>query len=223
MELTVIKPPRVWPRRFFYDHVKRLLDLLACLLTLPLTLPLIGLCALAIRLDSRGPAVFVQERIGKGGRRFQIYKFRTLTIDLDRAGQAAYMQAYVRGQLDCDDSRPLFKPITGQHITRVGRLLRKASIDELPQIYNVLRGEMSIVGPRPNVTCEVDAYRPWHHERLEVLPGITGLAQVRGRSAIDFNSLVRFDVQYIEQRGFWLDLQILWWTLLAVARRDGAL
>jgi lipopolysaccharide/colanic/teichoic acid biosynthesis glycosyltransferase len=223
LDLTVIKPPRVLPHRYIYDRLKRVVDLLACTLTLPLSVPLMGLIAVLIRLDSPGPALFVQERIGKGGRLFKIYKFRTLHMDLNRENCAAYMRAYVRGELGCDQAgEKVFKPVKNHQVTRVGRLLRKTSLDELPQIFNVLRGEMSIVGPRPNVTWEVDAYHPWHHERLEVLPGITGLAQVRGRSCIDFNSLVRADVEYIERRGFALDMAILWWTFLAVVRRKGA-
>jgi len=223
MEITVIKYPRVWPRRWLYDHAKRLIDLFGCIVTLPLTAPLILACALAVVIDSRGPAFFTQERIGKGGRRFKIYKFRTMRVDVDRNRHATFMQAYVRGQLECPEGPQVFKPVSDDQITRVGRFLRKTSIDELPQILNVLRGEMAVVGPRPNIVEEVNAYHPWHHERLEVLPGITGLAQVRGRSCIDFNSLVRFDVQYIERRSFGLDLHILWWTAKAVAKRDGAL
>jgi lipopolysaccharide/colanic/teichoic acid biosynthesis glycosyltransferase len=132
------------------------------------------------------------------------------------------MQAFVKGEVEDDASRVVYKPIQAAQITRVGRILRKTSLDELPQMINVLRGEMSLVGPRPNVPWEVDVYRQWHHERLEVLPGITGLAQVRGRSCIRFDSIVNRDIEYIEQRSLSLDLKILWWTFLTVVGNKGA-
>jgi lipopolysaccharide/colanic/teichoic acid biosynthesis glycosyltransferase len=135
-----------------------------------------------------------------------------------------YMKSYVKGEIDCDENGiEVYKPVHTLKVTRLGRFLRKTSLDEIPQIINVLRGQMSIVGPRPNVTWEVDAYKPWHHERLEVLPGITGLAQIRGRSCIDFNSLVRFDIEYIEKQCILLDLKILILTFLTVIRAKGAL
>lgn len=133
------------------------------------------------------------------------------------------MRAYVKGEFtEDDDGNKVFKPVSGDQILRVGRIMRKTSLDELPQIINVLRGEMSIIGPRPNVPWEVDVYRPWHHERLEVLPGITGLAQVRGRSSINFNSLVRYDIAYIEQQSLLLDIKILWWTFKTILYGKGA-
>jgi lipopolysaccharide/colanic/teichoic acid biosynthesis glycosyltransferase len=214
MDLLVIKQPRVHPNRDLYRRIKRLGDFALCVLALPFSLPIMALCVLAIRLDSPGPAIFVQERIGKGGRRFRMYKFRTMKYDLDLNNCKAYMKDYVRGRLtDTGNGRDVFKPVRADEVTRVGRILRKTSLDELPQIFNVLKGEMSIVGPRPNVLWEVDEYRPWHHERFEVLPGITGLAQVRGRSCIDFVSLVRFDIEYIEKQSLLLDLKIFWWTV----------
>jgi lipopolysaccharide/colanic/teichoic acid biosynthesis glycosyltransferase len=133
------------------------------------------------------------------------------------------MKAYVRGEIIHNKpGNGTFKPLTDNQITRVGRFLRKTSLDELPQMINVLKGEMSIVGPRPNVPWEVDEYRPWHFERLEVLPGITGLAQVQGRSSISFNSIVRYDINYIERQNLALDLKILWWTLKSVFLSKGA-
>jgi lipopolysaccharide/colanic/teichoic acid biosynthesis glycosyltransferase len=222
MEYEMIKQARVYPRQFVYQYAKRALDVLLCLLILPLAAPVMLICALAIYLDSPGPALFIQDRIGKGGRSFRIYKFRTLQLNLDKGHNRAYMKAFVRGDVGGNDGAQVFKPIRANEVFWVGRILRKTSLDELPQIINVLKGEMSIVGPRPNVDWEVDAYRPWHHERLEVLPGITGLAQVHGRSCIDFNTLVRYDVEYIENRSMALDIKILWWTFLAVVKGAGA-
>jgi len=242
MELVIINRPRVFPFRRGYEIAKRVMDVVICLLALPVVLPLMFICALAIKLDSRGPVLFIQERVGKGGRRFRMYKFRTMEHNLDNSSHQAFMKAYVNGQVDGDEGksgengngrclsiRPtvsapfgdngnsrIYKPIRASQVTRVERVLRKTSLDELPQILNVLKGEMSLVGPRPNVACEVDEYRSWHHERLEVLPGITGLAQVRGRSAISFDQIVRYDIEYVEKQSLALDFKILWWTLITV-------
>ena len=242
MELVIINQPQVFPYRRRYQVAKRVMDVTICLLALPVALPLMAICALAILLDSRGPVFFVQERIGRGGRRFLMYKFRTMQHRLDDSSHRVFMKAFVNGEIGADGSQgdqndnsrclsmkastevhfgsngngKVYKPIRASQITRVGRILRKTSLDELPQLINVLRGEMSIVGPRPNVAWEVEEYRIWHHERLEVLPGITGLAQVRGRSAISFDSIVQNDIEYIEKQSLALDLKILWWTLLTV-------
>ena len=224
MDFLLIKQPRVKPRQYLYLNTKRILDILLCLLILPLALPIVLICALAIHLDSPGPVFYVQERIGKGGSKFRIYKFRTLIHRLDNGQCQAYMKAYVRGEVTClAEGQKVFKPIQQTQITRVGRLLRKTSLDELPQLINIFKGNMSIVGPRPNVLWEVEAYLPWHHERLEVLPGITGLAQVHGRSCIDFTTLVRYDIQYIETCNLVLDIKILWWTFTAILQGKGAL
>lgn len=223
MELITINQPTVLPRRFIHHTVKRVMDVVLCLLILPLALPVMAACALAIYFDSPGPVIFVQERIGKGGRLFRMYKFRTLVSGFDDSNCRAFMQAFVRGQLDGEgESQEIFKPVRGPQITRIGRVLRKTSLDELPQLVNVLRGEMSLVGPRPNVPCEVEVYRPWHHERLELLPGITGLAQVRGRSNIKFDAIVNYDIEYLEKQSLILDLKILWWTVLVAFRGSNA-
>jgi len=146
-----------------------------------------------------------------------------MKLNLDQGHFRTFMKAYIRAELNKrDDGKKIFKPFADQDLFLAGRILRKTSLDELPQIFNVLKGDMSIVGPRPNVICEVEAYHPWHHERLEVLPGITGLAQVRGRSSIDFASLVRYDIEYIEKQSLSLDLKILWWTLLTAVTGKGA-
>ena len=183
-------------------------------------LPLV--IAAAIVLDSGWPVLFVQERAGKDRRAFRLYKFRTLRRDYDpRLGQE-FMQAFVRGQNGKRNGRQLYKPIERSEITRVGGFLRRTSLDELPQIVNVLRGEMSLVGPRPNVPWEVAAYRDWHNERLRVLPGITGLAQISGRSGITFDEIARQDIDYVRRRSLKLDTLILWWTVRSVLLGGGA-
>ena len=223
MQFVLVNQPRVLPRKKTYETIKRFLDVLVCLLTLPVVLPVLTVCAIGIRIDDpHGPILLLQDRIGKGGRSFKMLKFRTIKTDLDITQNHKYMQAYIIGDIGKDsDGTQIFKPVPNQKIFRVGRLLRKTSLDELPQIFNVLKGEMSIVGPRPNVPWEVEVYQPWHHERMEVVPGIVGLAQVRGRSSIMFNSLARYDIAYIEKRGLILDLKILWWSLLTILSGKG--
>jgi lipopolysaccharide/colanic/teichoic acid biosynthesis glycosyltransferase len=270
-DLVIINRPKVFPRQIGYQVAKRVMDVTICLLILPVVLPLMLLCALAISLDSFGPVFFVQERVGKGGHGFRMYKFRTMRHNLDDGHHRAFMKAFVNGRISNEDrderrvfaqtfaysgSAPLsdprvflkldqglgltqpdhwskspggsrdgkksFKPARDSDVTRVGRILRKTSLDELPQILNVLKGEMSVVGPRPNIAYEVEEYRFWHHERLEVLPGITGLAQVRGRSSISFDRIVKNDIEYVSKRSLTLDLKILWWTLTSVLRGTGA-
>lgn len=250
MELAIVNRPQVFSYQRVYQITKRVMDLTICLLVLPLLLPLMGFLALLIRLDSPGPALFVQKRVGQGERPFQVYKFRTMSHNLNDRLHRAFMKAFVRGQIGEGENgkngtnanfysafakvfanpRPgnngngngkIYKPIQVSQVTRIGRILRKTSLDELPQIFNVLKGEMSIVGPRPNVPWEVEEYKLWHCERLEVLPGITGLAQVRGRSSINFDTIVRHDIEYIENQSLALDVKILLWTALAVINRTG--
>jgi lipopolysaccharide/colanic/teichoic acid biosynthesis glycosyltransferase len=223
MDLMIINQPRVFLYRKGYQIAKRVMDVALCLLAMPLVLLLMAICALAILLDSPGPALFVQERIGKGERRFRMYKFRTMYHNLDDSHHRGFMKAFVNGEIgDGKNDGAIYKPVRASQITRVGRILRKTSLDELPQLINVLRGEMSLVGPRPNVPWEVEAYRSWHNERLEVLPGITGLAQVRGRSGLIFDSIVKYDIEYIERQSLALDLKILWWTLISLFFGRGA-
>ncbi len=209
-------------QRQWYLFRKRLLDLTLCLLLLPFALPLMAILALAIRLESPGPALFIQERLGLGGRRFRLLKFRTMRPTPEAEGERAFMQAFVAGQVGSSPAARGYKPNHAGRITRLGRFLRRTSLDELPQLLNVLRGEMSLVGPRPNVAWEFEVYQEWHKERLEVWPGITGLAQVRGRSNLAFNKIVQYDIAYVRSQSLKLDLQILWWTVLWVLSGRGA-
>jgi lipopolysaccharide/colanic/teichoic acid biosynthesis glycosyltransferase len=249
MELVVINRPRVLPYRQTHQIAKRIMDLTICLLAMPIVLPVLSLLVLLIRLDSPGPALFVQERIGKGGQAFRMFKFRTMPHNLDDALHRAFMRAFVRGEIGSEagasggngrfqgafteafidprskangNNGKVYKPARTSQITRLGRILRRTSLDELPQILNILKGEMSLVGPRPNVPWEVEEYLPWHYERLEVLPGLTGLAQVKGRSCISFDHIVKCDIEYIEKQSLVADLRILWWTLSAVFYGKGA-
>ena len=212
-----------------YENVgKRVLDVVAATLALALLWPVMLFIAVLIRLDSKGPAFFMQKRIGKNGQPFTIYKFRTMTHNLDQSAHKKFMQAYIKGSMgpnECTQngsSDVVYKPFTEAQVTRVGKYLRKASLDELPQLFNILRGEMSLVGPRPNVPYEVEAYKEWHMERLRVLPGITGLAQINGRSALDFDSISRYDIEYVRRMSFGLDIKILFATVTSVLKANGA-
>lgn len=223
MTWMVIERPGVKLYKPYYQTVKRSLEIILCLILAPFLVPLLGIIALAIRLDSPGPAFFVQERVGKGGRRFKMIKFRTMYHNLDTSSHQTFMKAFVNGQISAEEGEnKVFKPFDKNHVTPVGRILRKTSLDELPQLINVFKGEMCLVGPRPNVPWEVEEYRAIHQERLEVLPGITGLAQVRGRSGITFDEIVQYDVEYVEKQSLKLDLQILWWTIASVLFGKGA-
>lgn len=196
-----------------YERAKRLLDIILCLVALPGVLLVLVVCAIVIRLDSRGPVLFVQTRTGRAGRRFRMYKLRTMVEGADRL-QSQY--AHLNGL-----SYPDFKIVADPRVTRVGRLLRKSSLDELPQIFNVLRGDMSLVGPRPT-SFSADTYSLWHTARLEVPPGLTGLWQISGRNDLDFDERLRLDIAYIRNRSFALDLRILYRTFSVVVSGRGA-
>jgi lipopolysaccharide/colanic/teichoic acid biosynthesis glycosyltransferase len=211
------------PTRRAYRVAKRTLDIGITALTLAVAWPLWILIAVLIRLSSQGPAHFVQERVGKDGQPFRMYKFRTLYVDHDRAAHETYMRSYVNGSsYGAETLDSVRKPVVDSQVTAIGRFLRTTSLDELPQIINVLKGEMSLVGPRPNVPWEVEEYQSWHLRRLEVVPGMTGLAQVRGRSCLTFDDIVEYDIEYIEHRSVLLDLKILFWTVPMVLRGVGA-
>jgi lipopolysaccharide/colanic/teichoic acid biosynthesis glycosyltransferase len=222
---ALVTTPAVGWTRVYRDTIKRIIDSVLALVALVFLWPIMIVIGVLVKLDSPGPALFVQQRIGKDGRSFHIYKFRTMTHSLDRSGHVKFMQAFVQGRLGSGPysaSGATYKPFTESQVTRIGRILRKTSLDELPQIVNVLKGEMSLVGPRPNVPYEVQAYQDWHRERLSVLPGITGLAQVAGRSTLDFDTIASYDIQYVRQVSLGLDVQIMVNTLLCVVRGKGA-
>lgn len=222
MSWIVLERPGVKLYKPYYRSIKRFAEVTLCLALMPVFV-LIGIViALAIRLDSPGPIFFIQERVGKGGRVFKMIKFRTMHHNLNQEAHQQFMKAYVNGMGKDAAEKKVFKPFSSNEVTFVGRILRKTSLDELPQLINVLRGEMSFIGPRPNVLWEVEEYRGWHKERLEVLPGITGLAQVRGRSCITFDEIVEYDIEYVAKQSLMLDLQIVWWTLTSVLFGRGA-
>jgi lipopolysaccharide/colanic/teichoic acid biosynthesis glycosyltransferase len=194
--------------------VKRAIDVVGSAILLVLTLPLLLAAIVAVKLDSKGPAFFVQERMGRDGRRFRLVKLRTMAVDNDDAEHLAYVAAMIRGEAQQQDG--VFKLTADPRVTRVGRTLRKLSIDELPQLWNVLRGQMSLVGPRPPMPSEVELYDARAWERLRVKPGLTGLWQVSGRNEISFSEMVDLDVRYWSTWSLATELSILLRTPAAV-------
>ena len=195
--------------------VKRTLDIILGALALLMLSPLFLLIAICIKIEDRGPIFFSQTRVGKYGRHFRMFKFRSMCVDAEqRLKDLLERNQHLEGVT--------FKLKDDPRITRVGRILRKLSFDELPQFYNVLRGDMTLVGPRPPVPREVERYTVSDHRRLAVEPGITCIWQISGRSEIDFSGQVKLDVEYIESQSVWLDLKILAKTIPAVCSAKGA-
>lgn len=223
-----------------YLFFKRLFDLaFILLLIIPLT-PVLIIIAILIMLDSPGSPIFKQERVGakhENGcgslcwkqRRFTMYKFRTMQAGADSTIHHEFIKAYIAGdyvrlsEIQAKNKvKAKYKLVNDPRITRMGRFLRKASLDELPQVWNVLRGDMSVVGPRPPIPYEVDLYQSWHHQRLMTVQGITGLWQVEGRSSTTFEEMVALDLKYIQQQSLWFDLKILLETIPRVLSKRGA-
>lgn len=197
-----------------YALAKRSMDLLLVIITMPLWLPLNGIIALIIRTTSPGaPVIFKQLRTGKGGRRFYMYKFRTM---VPNAEELKEQYAHLN-ELQWPD----FKITNDPRITSVGKFLRKTSLDELPQLFNILKGEMSLVGPRPT-SFGPETYKLWQTSRLDVMPGLTGLWQIVGRAELEFDDRLRLDIAYIERASLWLDINILFRTVIAVFESRGA-
>ena len=186
-----------------------------------LSAPLMPFIAAAIYIDSPGPVLFRQRRLGRQMRPFTVLKFRTMRADADSALHRDYVRSLIGTQPPEDAPDNLYKLVIDPRVTRVGRFLRSWSIDELPQLWNVLRGEMSLVGPRPVIEYEVEQYPDWYLRRFAVKPGLTGLWQVSGRNEKTYEEMVRYDIDYAERRSLWLDLRILARTALVVMRRQG--
>jgi lipopolysaccharide/colanic/teichoic acid biosynthesis glycosyltransferase len=197
-------------RNGLYPRFKRFLDIGLTLASMPLVAPILLVSAVAIKLDSRGPVLFVQERFGQHGRVFRMYKLRTMVANAEELKAATL-----------DEHTKHFKTLDDPRITRVGKILRKSSIDELPQLFNVLRGDMSIVGPRPTSLHLVE-YEPWHAARLEVRPGLTGPWQIDGRNQTTFDERVLMDIEYIQNLSLLRDLKLMARTVGVVVKGKGA-
>jgi len=199
----------------WYDFSKRVCDIVVASLALLLLSPLLAVVALFIKLTDFGPVLFVQTRVGQGGRQFRCYKLRSMVPNAER------LKRSLASSNHHSDDRT-FKIASDPRVTWIGRLIRKASLDEVPQLWNVLRGEMSIVGPRPPVPSEVARYSELDYRRLEVRPGLTCIWQVSGRANLPFEQQVLLDIDYIEQRNFWLDTKLMFLTIPAVISGRGA-
>jgi len=228
----------------FVDAGCRALDIVGSAVLLVIIAPLLGLIAIAVRLDSPGPAIFRQERIGRGRKPFMVNKFRSMGVGVAHDRHREFVLGLIKGEpprhdpvsregagaIDAEDDpnddgdgpRPYYKMVGDPRVTRFGRILRRSSLDELPQLWNVLRGDMSLVGPRPPIPYEVDHYPPEWLDRLAVKPGITGLWQVSGRSSVTLDEMVRLDIEYAQRRTPWLNLRILLRTVPAVLFARGA-
>lgn len=207
--------------------LKRAIDLVGSLGLLLAASPLMLAVSIAIASTSRGPVIFRQIRLGRAGAKFVCYKFRSMRVDADDRIHRDYVSNLIDGRLDQvnqgDAAEPHYKIKADPRVTRVGRFIRATSIDELPQLFNVLKGDMSLVGPRPPLPYEAEKYQAWHLRRvLDIRPGITGLWQVEGRSRTSFDDMVRLDLRYISIWSPWLDIKILAKTVLVVLRREGA-
>ncbi len=211
----------------FFCAIKRIMDIVGSALALLLFSPFLLAIAIAIKLTSKGPVFFRQKRVGQYGEQFVFLKFRSMHVNNDASVHKAFVKKLIAGNAESQpangNSNGVYKLTKDSRITRIGGFLRRSSLDELPQFINVLRGEMSLVGPRPAIAYEVEAYDIWHRRRvLEAKPGITGLWQVNGRSRIKFDDMVRLDLRYAKTWSPWMDLKILLRTPVAVVFGDGA-
>lgn len=222
--------PELQPRlakKHFQLGVKRAIDVFGSAALLLVTLPVLAVIALLIKLTSNGPVLFKQERLGQFGARFKCLKFRTMSTNCDPNVHREYVQQFIAGNAQSapagNSQKNLYKVASDPRITPIGRILRKTSLDEFPQFWNVLRGEMSLVGPRPPVPYEFELYDVWHRRRvLELKPGVTGLWQVSGRNRMRFDEMVRMDLRYSQTWSLWLDLKILLATPWAIFSGDCA-
>lgn len=211
MPLVTLREPILDPLQRF---IKRIFDLITASLGFIITLPLMIVIAIVIKLDSPGPVIFKQQRVGENGRLFKMYKFRTMYHNAPALSEAM-LQTLIDGQL-------IHKLYDDPRVTRVGRFLRRTSLDELPQFVNILKGDMSLVGPRPELPWLVDKYEPWQRKRFEVPQGLTGWWQINGRADKPMHLHTEDDLYYIKNYSLWLDIQILWRTIKAVIERRGA-
>jgi lipopolysaccharide/colanic/teichoic acid biosynthesis glycosyltransferase len=206
--------------------LKRCMDVVGSVVLLLLAAPIMALTAIAIKATSPGPVIYRQMRLGRKGVPFVFYKFRSMTRGADENVHREYVTRLIEGKNDevnqGDAEKPVYKLQGDSRITRVGFFIRKTSIDELPQLFNVLKGDLSLVGPRPPIGYEAELYQPWHLRRiLEGRPGITGLWQVEGRNRVSFDEMVRMDLRYTRTWTLWMDIKILVKTVGAVLRLDG--
>jgi lipopolysaccharide/colanic/teichoic acid biosynthesis glycosyltransferase len=205
------------------EIVKRAIDLVGSLVALILLLPALALIAAFVKLTSRGPVFYCQQRFGQYGKLFNFYKFRSMYANNDPGLHRDYVTKLIEGAKHVQQPNGMYKLVSDPRVTRVGRFLRRSSLDELPQFFNILRGDMSLVGPRPPLPYEFEHYHAWHRRRvLDIKPGLTGLWQVKGRSRTTFDDMVRMDLHYARTRSLWMDIKIILQTPVAMFSGTGA-
>lgn len=188
-----------------YEVIKRLIDVVCSFMGVLLLSPLFIIIAIIIKTTSKGPVFFSQKRVGKNGREFDMYKFRSMVVNAEELKEKLAAQNEMSG--------PMFKMKDDPRVTKVGKFIRKTSIDELPQLWNVLKGDMSLVGPRPSLPKEVAQFEDWMYKRLEVKPGLTCYWQVSGRNNIDFEDWMKLDIRYVDERSTWIDIKLIFKTV----------
>ena len=188
-----------------YEVIKRLIDVVCSFLGVIVLSPLFIIIAIIIKTTSKGPVFFSQKRVGKNGKEFYMYKFRSMVVNAEELKEKLSAQNEMSG--------PMFKMKDDPRVTKVGKFIRKTSIDELPQLWNVLKGDMSLVGPRPSLPKEVAQFEDWMYKRLEVKPGLTCYWQVSGRNNIDFEDWMKLDVKYVKERNLWIDIKLIFKTV----------
>jgi len=194
--------------KFIYNFLKRLIDIFCSVIGLIFLSPIFIIVGAIIKLDSKGPVIFSQKRVGKYGQEFKMYKFRSMVVNAEELKKKLMHQNEMSG--------PMFKMKCDPRITKIGKFIRKTSIDELPQLINVLKGEMSLVGPRPSLPKEVSEFEPWMMRRLDVKPGLTCYWQVSGRNNIDFDDWMKLDIKYVEDRSIKLDIKLIFKTFFVL-------
>ena len=192
----------------FYEIIKRLIDIICSFMGLLAFSPLFIIIAIIIKFTSKGPVFFSQKRVGKYGREFDMYKFRSMVVNAEELKEKLAAQNEMSG--------PMFKMKDDPRVTKVGKFIRKTSLDELPQLWNVLKGDMSLVGPRPSLPKEVAQFEDWMHRRLEVKPGLTCYWQVSGRNNIDFEDWMKLDIRYVEERNLFVDIKLIFKTIFVL-------
>ncbi|WP_370774181.1 sugar transferase [Clostridium sp.] len=189
----------------FYEAIKRLIDIICSFVGILVLSPLFIIIAIIIKFTSKGPVFFSQNRVGRNGKEFDMYKFRSMVVNAEELKEKLAAQNEMSG--------PMFKMKDDPRVTKVGKFIRKTSLDELPQLWNILKGDMSLVGPRPSLPKEVAQFDEWMYKRLEVKPGLTCYWQVSGRNNIDFEDWMKLDVKYVEERSLWIDIKLIFKTV----------
>lgn len=195
-------------KRKIYELSKRSIDIVGSLCGLVLLSPILLIIMVLIKLESKGPVIFSQERVGRYGKKFKMYKFRSMVANAEELKKKLAAQNEMSG--------PMFKMKDDPRVTKVGKFIRKTSLDEIPQLVNVLKGDMSLVGPRPSLPKEVEQFEPWMHRRHDVKPGLTCYWQVSGRNNIDFEDWMKLDIKYVEERSFWGDIKLIFKTVFVL-------